>query len=661
MAPPLQICFPSMRSLILLTILSTIAVYRITAILSVPCVKDGKVVEIRPYGVPGEMPLFIKHLRCKNSEAKKIKHKGLYPQFQRLKNGGSLLAMVSGDRSLISPETWETWRKSGVGHLLVISGQQLALLAMIMLWLFVPIERRFPFFAARYELLRWNGIIILPLIWGYVFWTGSDGATIRSGMMLTVFFLYKALYLRFALWQWFALTILLIVCVFPAVVVDPGFHLSLFAVFGIILANKNFPSKNIVMKWYITTVGAVLGVLPICAFYFGEFAFFGWLSSLIAAPLIVFILPAVSVATFLITLHINLIPGIVLTISDWLISIFTTLILDPIADHRIAMISVPVNGLLSLSIFLITIVVSYRLIVRRRFRALLLAIFAGLLILCALPKLFWILTKKPGTLQWTTISVGQGESLLFRFPTGESMLIDGGGHFDNSFDPGESLVIPTLNNLGVGKIDLLVVSHPDLDHLKGLFAVLRRKDIKRIWINEFFESSRYLKGFLDEAHRRNITVVINPSGKFTYGKAGVEVIKGLERYDSTNNRSMVLKISYGKHSFLLTGDIERGREKAILQSDADIDVNILKIPHHGSKTSSIKEFLYATSPGLGIISAGYKNRYNHPDPSVTERLKRQKIPYLLTATHGSIQVETDGELLEVRCFDGYKRRWTHCL
>ena len=124
---------------------------------------------------------------------------------------------------------------------------------------------------------------------------------------------------------------------------------------------------------------------------------------------------------------------------------------------------------------------------------------------------------------------------------------------------------------------------------------------------------------------------------------------------------MVLKISYGKHSFLLTGDIEAARERSVLQSNADIDVDILKIPHHGSKTSSVAEFLYEVSPKLGIISAGYKNRYNHPHPSVTERLKDQKIPYLLTATHGSIQIETDGETIETRCFDGYKRRWMRCL
>ena len=650
-----------MRRLILLTVLSTVAVFRITSILSLPCIKDGKEVEIRPYGVPGETFLFVKHLRCKNSELDKIKHKELHSQFQKFKNGGALLAMVSGDRSLISMETWERWRKSGVGHLLVISGQQLALLAMIILWLFIPIERIFPFFSARYELSRWNGVIILPLIWGYVFWTGSDGATIRSGMMLTVFFFYRAFYLRFALWQWFLLTILLILCVFPAVLVDTGFHLSLFAVFGIILANKNFPSKNIIMRWSITTLGATFGVFPICAFYFGEFALFGWLSSLIAAPLIIFVLPAVSVATFLITLNIHYVPEMILAISDWLISVFENLILNPIANHRIAMISIPVNGLLSLLIVLIAAISLYCSIKKRKFRNALLAPLLGIIILFSLPKLFWILTKKSSTLQWTTISVGQGESLLFRFPTGESMLIDGGGHFNNKFDPGGSLVIPAVNHFGVNKIDLLVVSHPDIDHLKGLFAVVRRKSIGKIWINDFPVASDALVKFLAEARIRNIPAVIDPSGTINYANVRIEVIKGYGKYDSTNNRSMVLKISYGKHSFLLTGDIEAARERSVLQSNADIDVDILKIPHHGSKTSSVAEFLYEVSPKLGIISAGYKNRYNHPHPSVTERLKDQKIPYLLTATHGSIQIETDGETIETRCFDGYKRRWMRCL
>lgn len=649
-----------MRSLFLLTILSTVAILRVTSSLSTPCIKSGKEVELRPYGVPGETDQFVRLLRCKNSESEKITHKNLYPEFQRLKNGGSLLAMVSGDRSLISPETWEIWRKSGVGHLLVISGQQLAILTMLVLLLFIPIQRTFPLFAARYELARWSGIIILPLIWGYVFWTGSGGATIRSGMMLTIVFIYRALYLRFALWQWFLLTILLIIISFPATLVDPGFHLSLFAVLGIIVANKNFHSKNIIMKWYITTVGATIGVLPIAAFYFGEFAIFGWLSSLIASPLMVLLLPPVAVATFLDSLHVSYLPSIILKISDKLIGIFENYILVPIANHNLAMVSIPINGLFSLVILILTAFISYKLIKQRKFRQSVSIICLSTLLLLSLPKILWYLTKKSNTLQWTTISVGQGESLLFRFPTGESMLIDGGGLIFEKFDPGESLVIPALNSFGVNSIDLLIASHQDYDHLKGLFAVVKRKKVKKIWINEYPEHSRLFESFINIAKKKNIPIEVNPDRKINFGDVRIEPLKGLSKYDSTNNHAIVLKITYGSRSFLVTGDIEELRESSILQTKANIDIDVLKIAHHGSKTSSSMDFLRATTPKLAIISAGYNNRYHHPHPLVIERLKQQKITALLTATAGSIQVETDGKTLETRCFDGYKRRWDRC-
>lgn len=649
-----------MRSLFLLTILSTVAILRISSVVSTPCIKNGKVVELRPYGVPGETPQFVRHLRCKNNESEHVKHKNLYPEFKKYKNGGSLLAMVSGDRDLISTETWEVWRKSGVGHLLVISGQQLAILTMIILLIFVPIERKFPFFAARYALSRWNGIIILPLIWGYVFWTGSDGATIRSGMMLSVVFVYRALYLRFALWQWFLLTILLIVIAFPGILVDAGFHLSLFAVLGIIIANKNFHSKNIVTKWYVTTLGATLGVLPIAAFYFGEFSLFGWLASLTAVPLMILLLPLVSVATFLTSIKSNYLGSIILAISDKSITLFEKLILIPISNHKLSMLSFPINGTLGLVILIVTAVISFKLCKIKKYRETLVVICSSILILISLPKIFWFLTKKPNTLQWTTISVGQGESLLFRFPTGESMLIDGGGLIFNKFDPGESLVVPTLNSLGVNRIDLLIASHQDYDHLKGLFAVIKRKRVRKIWINEYPENSKLLESFIAEAKNRNIPIEINPNSKINFGDVKIETIRGIGKYDSTNNRSMVLKVTYGKYSFLLTADIETPREKGILLSKSNIDVDVLKIAHHGSKTSSSIDFIRATTPKLAIISAGYKNKYHHPHPSIMQRLKELRIPYLLTAINGSIQIETDGETLETRCFDVYTRRWLIC-
>ena len=121
-----------------------------------------------------------------------------------------------------------------------------------------------------------------------------------------------------------------------------------------------------------------------------------------------------------------------------------------------------------------------------------------------------------------------------------------------------------------------------------------------------------------------------------------------------------MKVSYENISFLLTGDIEKGREESLINSKANIDIDVLKIPHHGSKTSSTREFLIETSPKLAIISAGYRNRYHHPHSSITMRIKRLKIPILVTASHGSIQVETDGQSLKIRCFGIDRRGWERC-
>jgi competence protein ComEC len=258
---------------------------------------------------------------------------------------------------------------------------------------------------------------------------------------------------------------------------------------------------------------------------------------------------------------------------------------------------------------------------------------------------------RTGRLELTAMDVGQGDSLLAVSPGGSTLLIDTGGipsfgaDRAPSFDIGEEVVSPYLWSRSMRHIDVVAVTHPDADHAGGLSAVLQNFRPAELWMGaELPEETVAL------ARRLGVVIRRPRAGEsFDWDGASIDVLApaGDAVGEKVNNRSLVLRLAYGRHSFLLTGDMERGGEYQMLDAARLGPVTVLKVAHHGSKTSTTPEFLEAVRPSIALVSVGRDNNYGHPHPDVMERLEGQPRQILRTDREGLISLFTDGRYLEM--------------
>jgi len=262
-----------------------------------------------------------------------------------------------------------------------------------------------------------------------------------------------------------------------------------------------------------------------------------------------------------------------------------------------------------------------------------------------------------GRLEMTAIDVGQGDSILVAFPDGKLMLVDGGGipsfgrRQRSQLEIGEDVVAPYLWNRSIRRVDVMVCSHAHEDHVGGLPALLEDFHATELWTGAVPPGAQRDR-LLAAAHRAGVRVVPMTGGRhFSFGGAEIEVLAPTPDYQPgttpRNNDSLVLRVAFGEHSFLLSGDMERQVESELVASNRLRPTDVLKVPHHGSRTSSTLEFLDALRPAFAVVSAGYENSYGHPNPDVLDRFAQRRIELLRTDLNGLVSIKTDGRRLVI--------------
>ncbi|HTW22800.1 MAG TPA: DNA internalization-related competence protein ComEC/Rec2 [Candidatus Baltobacteraceae bacterium] len=264
-------------------------------------------------------------------------------------------------------------------------------------------------------------------------------------------------------------------------------------------------------------------------------------------------------------------------------------------------------------------------------------------------------------LEVSVLDVGQGDSIFAAFPGGRTMLIDGGGisgsewigGYRSGTDIGEEVVSPYLWSRGLKRLDVVVLTHADHDHLDGLYSVLENFPVRELWIGSDDKKPEFQR-LLAEARSRGVAIVPQFQGsRFEWQGAEGSVLwppSGAPEGKSPNNNSLVLRLSDGRIHFLLTGDIEKQAEEALVAADAPVAADFLKVPHHGSKTSSTDAFLAAVAPHFAAVSVGESNAFGHPAREVVERYERDDIRLLRTDRDGAITALTDGHNLSVSAY-----------
>lgn len=257
----------------------------------------------------------------------------------------------------------------------------------------------------------------------------------------------------------------------------------------------------------------------------------------------------------------------------------------------------------------------------------------------------------PGELELTVIDVGQGDSLLLVFPQGKTMLIDGGGRLEygmvkrrSNLDIGEDVVSSYLWSRGIRHIDVLAATHAHQDHVGGLRALVENFHPAELWTG-----ANPPPALVAQAARQGVRVSERRAADaFAFSGATVQVLAPAVDYvpmGPSNNDSLVLRVAFGARSFLLTGDLERAEERRLLDSGRLLPADVLKVGHHGSRTSTTQEFLDAVAPSVAVISVGYENSFGHPHADVVSRLQARHATILRTDEEGLATVRTDGKRL----------------
>jgi competence protein ComEC len=266
-----------------------------------------------------------------------------------------------------------------------------------------------------------------------------------------------------------------------------------------------------------------------------------------------------------------------------------------------------------------------------------------------------------GKLEITVLDVGQGDSIFAAFPGGRTMLIDGGGQYGESrsggyrtqLDVGEEVVSPYLWQRGLKRIDVVALTHAHHDHLDGLNAVLDNFKVRELWVGRDVDSAAYWS-LIQHANVRGVKVVHYLRGaRFTWDGVACSVLwpaNASEARTASNDDSLVLRLKDDHIAFLLPGDIEHRVEDKLVVDGDPLGAEFLKVPHHGSRTSSTSKFVEAVSPQVAVVSVGEGNPFGQPNPGVVERYKAQKTRLLETDRDGAVTAITDGNSLNIRTY-----------
>ena len=268
------------------------------------------------------------------------------------------------------------------------------------------------------------------------------------------------------------------------------------------------------------------------------------------------------------------------------------------------------------------------------------------IILLLIILIFSVFHFIPKELKIFFVDVGQGDCTFIVTPKNKTILIDGGGSTGSDFDVGESTLLPYILDRGYKKIDLMFISHFDQDHIGGLFTILKELKVNRVCISKQEENSQNYKKFLEIVEEKDIPVsTVKIGDKIKIEKSlYFDILWPKEEQieeNKINNNAIVMKLNYNNFSCLFTGDIEKVAEDKIVNLYKDksvLESDILKVAHHGSKTSTTEEFLKLVNPKISLIGVGKNNLFGHPSSEVIERLEKSNVKIYRTDMNGEINI-----------------------
>ena len=564
----------------------------------------------------------------------------------RYKVGGVLLppgvfleATVLGDRRRLESEEQEMLIGSGVFHLLAISGANIAMLALISLlvcrWLRFPLK-------VKYGLTALLLLLFLTV-------SGFDISAQRAVLMALLLFAGRVWFMDVQLSNILSFCGLLLLAVNPAQFLDPGFILTFSLTAALLIGRRILlPLLRFLPRFaaelLAANFSASLLALPLSLYFFQRYAFSGFFSGILLAPLAAAVTVCGALLLFLVFLPWNaaalaLLPaGICLElffkVSRWVYEHLSLSIFRP-----------PPPLLLLVVIGLLFYALSLEWLKPRRRVALALLLAAVLAYLSFPPAPY-----RPGRLEAYFLDVGHGDAEVVVFPGGDALLIDGGGASLSDFQVGRRLLLPFLLQKRI-HVRWAAVSHFHPDHVKGVTELIAILAPKELWLSSAAAENDLYKQLLAAKPKKTLLRKISRGFAKSIDNCSVACLappRFINSVQTANDHSMVLRVSDDRQSFLFSGDIEKNAEAGIAAAQgASLAATILKVPHHGSRTSSTARFLDLVRPQLAVISCPLHSSFGFPHREVIERLKQRNIPWLTTARRGGIMIASSAAGLEI--------------
>lgn len=579
-------------------------------------------------------------------------------------------ALVLGENDL-EPDEQLAFQQSGLSHLLAVSGTHLVFAVVSIVTALRALLLRWVWFSCARDVGRTVAPVgaILALI--YADFAGGSGSAWRAAWMLAAVYAAQTCDRRLSGLRALAISLLVGVLYDPLAGYDVSFLLSAAATSGLVVIGPKVrhPVERIAwrpLRWVgealTTTVAAMIPCVPLLLLMSPEITLAGMVANVIAGPLgEVAALPLCLAHTLMAPLP-WLERGLALAGSGALLCVgaiaklsasatWARIALPPPTIEQFAVIGLGVLSAATLG----DPASSTSEVGRSRQRRVIWA-------LCALSLLVleWVARRAGapiGQLRVTAIDVGQGDSLLVDLPDGRLMLLDGGGAITGGPDPGQRVILPLLRARRRKRIDIAVLTHPHPDHFGGLLSVLRAIPTRELW--EAGSPTELDGGELGQwrrdllARMTKIRHLPDLCAAFPVRSGALIQLIGpcpnVVEGHSANNQSLVIRFEWGSHSAVLSGDAEALEESELVTAHrAELHADLLKIGHHGSRSSTSSLWLDAIRPSTAIISVGLRNRFGHPHPTTLSRLAAAHIPAYRTDELGSIQWTTDGSKVTLR-------------
>jgi len=580
-------------------------------------------------------------------------------------------ALALGDRKGITDELRTAFNRAGVSHVLAISGLHIGMVAAAALFILRALLVRIPVVVRSAWVFKGAAALsLLPVVF-YGLLSGFSPSTQRA-VIMTAFFLGGFWVGRPYNWpNVFAVAALAILVYRPPALLSISFQLSFAAVWAILLGVKALPfliqgsDQSFWRRWGARSAGlawvsilAMIGTLPLVMRYFNLVSWVGPVSNLCIVPLVGTVVVPAALAGVLCAPLSATAAAFSWQIAAWGVRAILWFVENISQFEAVAWVSVTPTVVEIVLFYLFFALLFFWKRIHFRWVAM------GVVLMATVADgVYWHHRRyDPERMVVTALDVGQGSANLLQLPGGFTVLVDGGGFSDSSvFDVGRSIVAPLLWHHKIKRVDLIILSHPDSDHLNGLLYILRHFDVKEIWSNheaaptegyrqwqEIIAQRRLVHTAFERLPRSSVRAgvsfeILGPPADFAARPAGV-------RRGGSNNHSLVVRIAWGDTSFLFPGDIEKAAEADLVAryGAERLGSTILLMPHHGSRNSSSEGFLRAVGPREAIASAGWHNPFHFPHPQVIERYRQAGCRLWRTDHCGAIQITLEGKAYRVQ-------------